>query len=229
MMHLTIGGGQIGTAISSILSSDIHDPYKGVYGTGHYDMLHICIPYDQWFKEAVKGYIEEFRPSLTVIHSTVPVGTSEELGTIASPCRGVHPKLEEGIRTFVKFFGGPNSILAGDVFYSLGIDTVCIEDSRSVEAMKLWDTTIYGLNIMLEKEIYRYCQDHGLDFDVVYKWANTTYNDGYEKLGRPEYKKYILEHKEGPLGGHCVIPNLDMLDSWVSNLIKLKNDGLKTG
>lgn len=227
MRNLVIGLGQIGTAIQAILGCDGYDPFKDQTAEGKYEVLHICFPYSESFNEDVIAYSEMFEGEYIIIHSTVPVGTARKLDAVSSPCRGIHPHLEEGIRTFVKFFGGKEAVLTADIFFDKGIDVISVVDSDSVEAMKLWDTTIYGLNIVLEKEIYRYCKEHRLDFDLVYKWANTTYNDGYEKLKRPEYKKYILEHKDGPIGGHCIIPNCDLMDSWVTKLIKEKNDGLK--
>lgn len=59
------------------------------------DVLHICIPVPNKnkFIEIAKGYIEKYQPKLTIINSTVPIGTTIELykhcgGLIAhSPCR----------------------------------------------------------------------------------------------------------------------------------------------
>ena len=38
------------------------------------------------------------------------------------------------------------------------------------------------------------------------------YNEGYEKLGEPQFKKYVLEYMPGPTGGHCVNPNHKILE-----------------
>ena len=62
------------------------------------------------------------------------------------------------------------------------------------------------------------------DFDLIYTHANESYNKGYEKLGHPEYKKYILKHVDGKIGGHCVLQNCPFLDSWISSLIQEEND-----
>lgn len=223
MKNLVIGLGQIGTAIQSILECHGHDPYKGVLATGEYEAIHICIPYSDSFHEEVMAYKDQFNSNLVIIHSTVPIGTSEILDSISSPCRGVHPNLEKGIRTFVKFFGGRRADEAADIFFDKGVDVVGFEDSRSVEAFKLWDTTMYGWNIILEKAIKEFCDKEDINFDLVYTWANNTYNDGYRKLNMPQYTKYVLEHRDGPIGGHCVIPNLELLDSWICDIIKKKN------
>lgn len=219
--NLVIGLGQIGTAIQKILGADGHDIYKHApQPKSEYDVLHICIPYTQSFDSFVEVYKNTFKPKLVIIHSTVPIGTSKRLNAVHSPCRGIHPNLEQGIRTFTKFFGGKDAEVASEIFSQLGIPVQVTKDSDTTEALKLWDTTIYGWNIILEKEIHKFCKEKGLDFNVVYTQANTTYNEGYEKLGKPEYKKYILKHYNEKIGGHCVIPNLDLLDSFVSGVIK---------
>ncbi len=228
MKHLVIGYGEIGKAISSILECDAHDSLQKVVAEGIYDTLHICFPFSENFIEEVRAYREYFGADLVIIHSTVPIGTTETVGAWAvhSPCRGVHPHLEHGIRTFVKFFGGDRCNAASDIFQQLQIPTFCTLHACNTEALKLWDTTVYGFNIILEKEIHRFCEANGLDFDVVYKLSNLSYNSGYEKLKMTHYKKYVIEHREGKIGGHCVIPNCNLLDSWIAQLIIDKNEGL---
>ena len=222
--HLVIGLGQIGSAIKTILSADgldSREPDQPPQST--YPVLHICFPYSASFADEVGRYRTQFSPELVIIHSTVPVGTSAQLGAEHSPCRGKHPDLEEGIRVFAKFFGGKGAERAAKYFSNEGITTKTTPSSESTEAMKLWDTTIYGWNILLEKAIHSFCIKHTLDFDIVYTEANRSYNEGYEKLGHPEYAKYILRHVEGKIGGHCVIPNLEMLDSEIAQIIQKFN------
>lgn len=220
MKQLVIGLGEIGQAIQSILKCDACDIEQT---EGKYEVLHICFPYTKHFHKCVEDYRKRYESELVIIHSTVPIGTSNALQSVSSPCRGVHPYLEQGIRTFVKFFGGEGAQDAAKIFQAKGIACQTVAESRSVEALKLWDTTIYGLNILLEKEIYRFCRENNVSFELVYKLANKTYNAGYVQLGMPQYQKYILDHSEGKIGGHCIIPNCALLDSWVSTLIIEKN------
>jgi hypothetical protein len=77
--------------------------------------------------------------------------------------------------------------------------------------MKLWDTEQYREAVLLEKRIKAYCDKYNFDFDIIYTDANRTYNEGYELLGHPEYKKYILKHMDGPIGGHCLEANHKLL------------------
>lgn len=227
MKHLVIGLGQIGSAIREILGPsssdglDIEEPLLG-----QYDVIHVCIPYSENFIEIVSDYQKMFDPHLTIIHSTVALGTSERLGAVHSPVRGIHPHLVLGIRTFVKVFGGEKAEEAAKIFEDLGVETMITRSSRDTEAMKLWDTTIYGWNIVLEKIIHEYCEKNDLDFNIVYTEANRTYNLGYQELDRPEYAKYVLKHVPGPVGGHCVIPNLEMLGGPIADFIKNYNQQL---
>jgi hypothetical protein len=227
--HLVIGMGEIGSAIQSILDCDHYDLTADNSSCNHesYEVIHICYPYSENFENSTISYQARFSAKLTVIHSTVPVGTSQKLSAVHSPCRGIHPHLKEGILTFVKYFGGKEAATAAKIFSEYGVKTEITESSTNTEAMKLWDTTIYGWNILLEKMIFDYCKENNLDFDIVYTHANKSYNDGYNELGRPEYKKYILKHMEGKIGGHCVISNLDLLDSDVSVIIKKYNANLE--
>jgi hypothetical protein len=66
-----------------------------------------------------------------------------------------------------------------------------------------------------------------VNFDLVYTDSCKTYNEGYEKLGHPEYKKYILKHMKGKIGGHCVLNNLKFLDSPIARIIQSRNKNYK--
>ncbi len=216
--QIVIGLGQIGQAIKKILACEGADIEK--QKDGHYDTIHICFPYSDGFIDEVRKYQSLFTPNLTVIHSTVPMGTSKKLNAVHSPVRGKHPDMEEGIRIFVKYFGGEKSKEASKIFQDCGIAVSDGHTSDTTEAMKIWDTTQYAFNIVLEKEIHEYCAKNNLDFNIVYTEANQTYNDGYEKLGRSEYTKYILKHFDGKIGGHCVMSNLKFLNSDIAEFIK---------
>lgn len=221
--------GQIGTALRNILECDADDYLKNIRAPKlKYKILHICFPckdQDEFIRQ-VKLYQERFNPKFTVIHSTVPIGTSRLVGAIHSPCRGVHPHLEESLQTFVKFFGGRYSSDVAQAFMDKRIPIKWVTEPEVTEALKLWDTTIYGWNIMLEKEIHRFCQKNGVDFDIVYRLANETYNIGYREIGNPEYTKFILKETPGKIGGHCIVPNLDLLNSPIAEILKNYNADL---
>lgn len=207
MKHLVIGLGEVGKAVQAVLECDGIDKDQGIANDPGYDMVHICFPYSDFFVETVMQYVHQYVPKYVVVHSTVPLGTCDEHGWIHSPVRGVHPFLEKGIRTFTKYFGGVNADVAAHEFHERDITTLTTTKAKDTEALKLWDTTQYGIMIILEKEIYAYCKRYGLDFDLVYANANKTYNEGYTALGRPEVVRPYLAQHDGPIGGHCVMPN----------------------
>lgn len=177
--------------------------------------------------KTMKGIVAEFGGPNTLIinHSSTPEGATEQLGSDAvhSPIRGVHPNLAQGIKTFVKYFGGSRALEAAQYFKELGIETRITLESRETEALKQLDTLQYGEMISLEKDIYYYCKEKGYDFELVYSHANQTYNEGYNKLLMPHVVRPFLKHTPGGIGGHCVIPNARLLRFHRAIKLFLKN------
>lgn len=223
MKHLVIGLGEVGKAIKEILECDGIDYGDKIDQT--FDFIHICFPYSSEFINNVINYQDIYKPKYTVVHSSVPVGTCRKIPrTVHSPIRGVHPNLVNGICTFEKYFGGELSFPASKPFSDIGIKTVVVNNSDDTEALKLWDTTQYGISIMIQKDIKKFCDDYGLDFNLVYTHANNSYNDGYSQLGMSNVIRPVLKNMEGPIGGHCVIQNCSLLsgstaDKWTTRLI----------
>lgn len=216
MTHLVIGSkGQVGSALLEVLSSGhkVTGIDLGSPEVGKFDVVHICIPYNTHFEPAVCVYLQKHlkQGGLPIIHSTVAVGTSAKFNAVHSPIRGIHPNLADGIRTFEKLFGGPRAVEAAEFFRALGIGTIVTDKAENTEAMKLWDTTYYGWNIVFEKAVKQYCDENGLDFDIVYTQANLGYNAGYAQLGKLQYVRPVLKHSQGKIGGHCVVPNARIL------------------
>jgi hypothetical protein len=214
MTHIVIGLGEVGLALQSILQCDgfAKDSEPASFKP-YYDVIHICFPYSEDFERQVLAYKDMFRPRYIVIHSTVPIGTSKKLKAIHSPIRGKHPNLEPSIRAFIKYVAGPGSDEIADELRDKGIPAASFPNSDDTEAGKLFDLMQYGMTILIEKEIYKYCQEHGLDFNVAYKNFNVTYNMGYAQLGNPQFIRPVLDHVEGKIGGHCVVQMMELLDS----------------
>lgn len=235
-----LGYGEVGQAIAKFYGS-VGSPQAKIKdlkkddGLKEVEILHICIPWSDKFVQIVKKEIKEIKPKLTIIHSTIPVGTTRKLisglprvcrGVVHSPVRGVHPNLYEGIKTFVKYIGADNKKagkLAEKHLKSLGIKTKVFIPSKTTEALKLWDTTQYGWMIVLNKEIKKWCDKKGIDFNAVYRETNKSYNDGYRKLGRPEVVRPYLKYMPGKIGGHCTVPNCYLLASEIAKIILRKN------
>lgn len=212
MKHLVVGYGQIGKAIHKVLGKTAWvDVAKKHWDGEKVDVAHICIPYTtgELFFNTVNTY--RHYAKLVITHSTTPIGTCDALGVVHSPIRGTHPYLEKGIRTFVKYFGGKQAYNASKIFSNLGIKTKTFKMARTTEAIKLLDTFQYGRLIMLEKEIHELCKENKVDFETVYVRANKDYNEGYTQLGKPEVVRPFLKHVDGPIGGHCVVQNAELL------------------
>lgn len=216
---LVVGLGEVGIAITKILECDGIDRDQ-IAPQKSYEFLHICIPFGDNFVEIVKNYQDQYSPDHTIIHSTVPIGTSKLCHATHSPIRGIHPMLEQGIRTFTKYFGGEDARKCAELFAEKHIPCFITSHQENTEALKLWDTTIYGINILIEKEIHEFCAKNGLNFNLIYTEANKTYNKGYAKLGCPQFVKYILDHKEGGIGGHCIKNNCEILDTPFAKFLK---------
>jgi hypothetical protein len=233
--HLVAGLGEVGTAMFEVLSTEYDvdgvDPGRGINGcSAGAKVLHVCFGHHDKFVDAVQMLQARFKPELTIVHSTVPVGTTAKIpDAVHSPIRGVHPNLAAGIRLFPKHFGGPRAKEAAAFFRDLGIDFRTYDDSRITEALKLWDTTQYGWMIILEKEMHAWCEEifgeKALEvMDRIYRQANAEYNEVYRDLGRPEVARPMLKHQPGPIGGHCVMPNADLLEGApISGVLKLLN------
>ena len=221
-----VGYGQVGQAVAKLYSEtdttktwfsfdkiQIYDPYQGMLDDiSDVDILNVCIPYTKDFVSIVKDLPT---PNwYTVIHSTVPVGTTEKFGYkfLHSPVRGVHPNLYEGLKTFVKFIGGDEQLAEAYSGHlkTLGVETHICKDAKTTELSKLADTTYYGLCIAFTSDMKKLCVEYDLDFMEVMTKYNNTYNEGYKKLGKPNVVRPVL-YPTDKIGGHCVIPNAKLL------------------
>lgn len=209
--HLVIGAGQVGTALAKVLGCKVRDvePHEGTYKT-----LHITFPYLQGkFHDQVFGYVKEHQAELVVIHSTVPPKVFLGTDWVMSPVRGRHPNLYEGIRTFVKHFGGYRAAEAAAPFRHVGVPVKIHDKAETLAVAKIAELAQLGVEVAMMKEIEAVCRREGVPFAEVYRQFGRTYNNGYETLGDDRFTKPILNWSEGPLGGHCVAQNTWMLDS----------------
>lgn len=230
-VSLIIGAGQVGKSLRNVLKKE-HKVYLRDLEDlelKRVDFLHICFPFSKGFAGYVKNYIKQYQPRFVIIHSTVPVGITRKCGENIwhSPVRGVHPNLEVGILIFKKYIGGEYNKEIEDYFEKVGVELVFFDKPETTEALKLWSTTQYGLFVIIQKEIYKWCQENNLDFDKIYTEANKTYNEGYLKLGRPEVIRPILKQIKGEIGGHCILQNAEMLDSDLSRFFLRMNKKFK--
>jgi len=226
MRTIIIGRGEIGKSLDKVLSKEYPTSMidKDDSLTGKFDIAHICFPYSENFVDIVKDYQSKYSPEHTVIHSTVPVGTSRKLNAIHSPCVGIHPHLEESLETFTKFLSGEDASQVADYFRRAGIKVSVTNRQETTELMKIMSTSFYGVCVEYTKEVKRLCDENNVPFESWTLWTNN-YNKGYDRLGYPEYSRPNLVPLKKKIGGHCVLPNLEFLDSEFGEFInKLNRD-----
>jgi hypothetical protein len=211
---LIIGAGQIGSAVREALENvhavillDVHEKKEYLFSV---DVMHIAFPYCDTFVSEVKRYQEMYQPTYTVIHSTVPPGTSRQCGAVHSPVVGLHPYLYESLMTFVKFIGGPDASSVADHFRFAGMRVYLFDEAETTEVMKLRSTEFYALCIEYVKDVKRQCLKLGIPFEAWTLWTQN-YNQGYADLGYAEYTRPNLVPMLKDIGGHCLLPNLELV------------------
>ncbi|MBR9702045.1 hypothetical protein GOV13_03925 [Candidatus Pacearchaeota archaeon] len=224
MKTIIIGAGEIGLSLYKIFSkhykTEIIDSDSSL--EGEYEVMHVCFPYSDKFVENVKSYKEKYNTKYTIIHSTVPIGTSRKCNAIHSPIEGLHPFLSKSILTFTKYLSGGEAGKIADYFRRANIKIYLVDKQESTELMKIMSTTFYGIQIEFTKEMKRLCEKYDVPFELFTLW-NMNYNESYEKLGFPEYKKPLLVPIMKKQEGHCTIPNASLLDNKFTDFLKKLN------
>ena len=225
-LSVIVGAGEVGQSLYRVL-----DPYypvvlvdrKRVNISEPVEIMHVCMGYSDAFVEEVKRYQKKYKPTHTVIHSTCPVGTSRQCDAVHSPIIGMHPNLDEGIKTFTKFLGGEKASEVAQYFRRAGLKVYLFDKPETTELMKILDTTFYGVCIEYTKEIKRLAELYGVPFEA---WSlyNGEYNRGYAELGHSEFVRPNLVPIMGKIGGHCVVQNTYHLDNEFTRLIQRLNE-----
>ncbi len=223
-----LGYGEIGSSIATIVKEKYEitaqDPKHNLVFDKQFDIMHVSIPFNDRFMEIVSEAIKKHSPKLTIIESTIQFGTTRKLAELTgakvvhSPCRGVHPNLVAGIRTFVKYIGAmddKSARMAEEHYNSVGIRTERFNSPEETEIGKLLCTTYYMANIIFCKEVAKLCEELGVDFSNVYTSFNKTYNEGYTELGMKHVVRPVLKPMPGKVGGHCQRPNIEIINRLV--------------
>jgi UDP-N-acetyl-D-mannosaminuronate dehydrogenase len=236
---VVVGLGEVGKPLLELVSEhhnalgiDIAPPVGEV---GTIDVLHICYPFEikDFIGETVR-YIELFKPMLTIINSTVGIGTTREVArrsgaaVVHSPVRGKHVRMREELRSYAKFVGGidpADGEYAAEHFKSVGLKTRILSSPEATELAKLTETTYFGLLIAWAQEVERYCDGVDQRYEEIASF--------YDEIRFLPTVKYF----PGIIGGHCVMPNIEILrkfqDSSIlraieaSNRNKLEREALK--
>ena len=199
------------------------------------DTMHICLPCSgqKNFADITVGYVEEFKPKLVVINSTVFPGTTMKVAerctclVAHSPSRGVHKSAEHmrwEMRRWTKYVGGANAAAAQAAclhFEKMGLKVKILKSSTETELAKLFETTYRAWMIACFQEMHRISKAFGADFDEAVDFLEDTH---LVRFDRPVMFP-------GVIGGHCLIPNTELLlkayDSEFLRLILESNEKRK--
>ena len=235
------GIGEIGTSILKLLSKDnivvgfdlnphLMDKRKFErYKNLKTSFLHIVIPVTGKFINNVLKLNKKFQPECIVIHSTIKPGTTEELQrklsipVIYSATRGVHKRMVYDLKRYTKFFVisaiAPRGKWASARYVKLmkrcGIKTKKMSKPETLELAKIiCDTSYLGWLVNYAQLSNLIAIEHGVDYDEMWSFSDEI----QEFLGnRPKMFPGII-------GGHCVIPNIDLIHNQGFNLIKELNN-----
>lgn len=210
---VVVGLGEVGRPLFELLSQHYKvigvdvAPFSGP--RGEVDVLHICFPFEvKDFVGESARYIDLFKPALTIVNSTVAIGTTRQIAkragsaVVNSPVRGKHARMLEELRSYTKFVGAMDAAsgtAASEHFEAAGLKTKILSAPEATELAKLTETTYFGLLIAWAQDIERYCDRVEQPFEEVVSF--------YEEIGYLPKTKFF----PGIIGGHCVMPNIEIL------------------
>jgi len=189
------------------------------------DVVHICFPFEikDFIGESAR-YIELYKPRVTVVNSTVGIGTTRAIANrtgapvVNSPVRGKHVRMLQELQHYVKFVGAiepADGGFAARHFESMGMKTKVLSAPEATELAKLTETTYFGVLIAWAQELERYCDQAGQDYAQVSSF--------FDEIKFFPSVKYF----PGVIGGHCVMPNIEILskfqDSALLRAVKQSN------
>ena len=190
------------------------------------EYLHVCLPGELTeFVDITSNWISKIEGlKVVLVHSTVKPGTTKNIQkkskvlVLFSPVRGVHKRFLEDIKKYTKFIASDDKQIDPKIKLDLEKRFQKVDwmsTTKTAELAKiLVDTAYYGWLINYAQITKMICKKEGIDFDEMWKFADEI----HENLGnRP--KMY-----PGIIGGHCVIPNLSLVEYENLNIIKKINE-----
>ena len=191
--------------------------------------LHIAIPVTGKFTNNILNLYKKFQPECIVIHSTIKPGTTEKLQeklsipVIYSATRGIHKRMAYDLKRYTKFFvisaNAPRGKWASSKYVQsmkrCGIKTKKMSKPETLELAKIiCDTSYLGWLVNYAQLSNIIAIEHEVDYDEMLSFSDEI----QEFLGnRPKmYPSFI--------GGHCVIPNLNLINNETLNIINKMNN-----
>ena len=188
--------------------------------------LHVCLPGElEKFTDIVIEWVNKIKNiQVAVIHSTVKPGTTKtiqersSIPILFSPVLGVHKRFLDDIKKYTKFISFDGTKIDSKIKKDLENRFEKVDwmsTTKTAELAKiLVDTTYYGWLINYAQITKMICEKENVDFDEMWKFADEI----HENLGnRPKMFPGII-------GGHCVIPNLNLVEYENLDMIKTVNE-----
>ena len=238
MTDIILGMGEVGETLFDLLAdrkfdcvgNDLEDSKCKNYTENKIienpQYLHVCLPGElEKFTDIVIEWINKIKNlQVVVIHSTVKPGTTKSIQErssipiLFSPVRGVHRRFLEDIKKYTKFISFDGTEINLKIKKDLENRFKKVEwmsTTKTAELAKiLVDTTYYGWLINYAQITKMICEKENVDFDEMWKFADEI----HENLGnRPKMFPGII-------GGHCVIPNLNLVEYENLDVIKTINE-----
>ena len=191
--------------------------------------LHVCIPFTKNFISNVLSLEKLFKPDCIVIHSTIKPYTTQKIQSktntpiIYSATRGVHKRMLFDLKRYTKFFAIEKNIKnkksISNSFSKLmkksKVKTKQMSEPLTLELAKIvCDTSYYGWLINYAQMSKMLTIQHNIDYDEMW-----TFSEEIHKFLGNRPKMF-----PGIIGGHCVIPNLDLIDNETLDMIKKINN-----
>lgn len=218
---VVVGLGEVGKPVFELISKHHHtvgvDISPLLEQIEQVDVLHVCYPFQikDFVGETVR-YIKLFEPKLTIVNSTVAVGTTRLIAkqagvaVVNSPVRGKHARMFDELCEYTKFVGAidpADARRAAEHFESVGLKTKILSSPEATELAKLTETTYFGLMIAWAQELERYCDQSGANYEELISF--------YDEIKFFPSVKYF----PGIIGGHCVMPNIEILSKFDESVI----------
>jgi len=179
-------------------------------------IVHICIPYSVNFTAIVKDYIKQLKPTLTIIHSTCPPGSTrtiyrslnEEFPIVHCPINGKHPNMEPDIRKYTLFVGAikeDHGQMACAYIEWYNIDTYLCETPEITEISKIASTELIRVNIEFYQQMKEKIHKKNLNWAEFISFMQnimdkgTVYKRVYQRAGKidsPLSRKHCISENK---------------------------------
>ena len=202
--NLIIGYGEIGKSIDEVIGPClVYDIVKTgkIVPEEPIKFMHVAIPYSEDFVSFVSNFQDIYKPDVTIVYSTVPIGTCEKIGmdVVHSPVEGRHPNLADSIRYSPRWLGCHDKIALGKamaLWDKIVLDVKYLKSSRYTELLKLRSTAKYAINLVWTDYEKKLTDSQGMPFQHL-KDFDKDYNDLYSFMVEFDIKRYILDPPNG--------------------------------